>query len=284
MTKLPAPASIKLSRWYVKKALRAIMCRLPMFKRQPDQSLRALTYHWFGEQARDPFTISAAEFHRQMRYLSESGLALSPLELQRYLEGDNNFPGKVFITIDDGHHGIENIAAPILLQYNIGAVLFIVPPWLDQPGFLNRTELKKLSNDGFVIGSHSMTHRVISSLPSPEQKVEIEKSRETLEQITGKSVSAFAYPFGTRTSYSIQTKQVLKDAEYKIAFTTQHGPVCAKSDQFAQRRIKIEAGDSHAVFMAACRGGMDRWRWIDEYFSTMQRSPTYEVQQQSIFT
>jgi peptidoglycan/xylan/chitin deacetylase (PgdA/CDA1 family) len=46
------------------------------------------------------------------------------------------------------------------------------------------------------IGSHGMTHRDLTKLHPDELMFELKKSKEMLENITGRPVNSFAYPYG----------------------------------------------------------------------------------------
>ena len=71
-------------RWYVKKAARravatgATLPGLGVRATSPDRpAIRALTYHRFGPQERDPFSVTPAAFEEQMAWLASEGLATS---------------------------------------------------------------------------------------------------------------------------------------------------------------------------------------------------------------
>ena len=51
--------------------------------------------------------------------------------------------------------------------------------------------------DGFSIANHSLTHPHLGAIPVDAARREIAAGRDCLEQFFGKSVTGFAYPFGT---------------------------------------------------------------------------------------
>jgi hypothetical protein len=77
--------SIGLVRWTLKKLSRPILSRSSRVVKDAlagggdnsALSVRALTYHRFGDILRDPFCLSARDFAKQMRYLAHAGLAVS---------------------------------------------------------------------------------------------------------------------------------------------------------------------------------------------------------------
>lgn len=61
---------------------------------------------------------------------------------------------------------------------------------------LNRKQLQQLSLDGHEIGSHSLTHRALTSLRNQELKDELSTSKQIIEDITGKECFSLSVPFG----------------------------------------------------------------------------------------
>ena len=64
------------------------------------------------------------------------------------------------------------------------------------PRPITMSELPRLSEWPFEIGSHAVTHRPLPSLPLAEMRAELEDSRDYLQGVTGKPVRTFSYPFG----------------------------------------------------------------------------------------
>ena len=63
---------------------------------------------------------------------------------------------------------------------------------------MNALQIKKISdNPLFSIGSHAMTHANLIEMNNADAKKEMVKSKRILEEITGKEITAFAFPFGT---------------------------------------------------------------------------------------
>jgi peptidoglycan/xylan/chitin deacetylase (PgdA/CDA1 family) len=84
---------------------------------------------------------------------------------------------------------------------------------------LSVEELLELSASTLVeIGSHTMTHPVLSTLPASLQKREIQQSKAVLEDILGQRVAGFAYPHGASTP---ETLALVREAGYAYACTTQ---------------------------------------------------------------
>lgn len=83
-------------------------------------------------------------------------------------------------------------------------------------------QIKKLSqNPNLCIGSHTLTHPILSFLKDEESRMEISKSKERLEQMLNKRINHFAIPFGHLNSYSrIRDLAYIQDSGYISSVTT----------------------------------------------------------------
>lgn len=74
-------------------------------------------------------------------------------------------------------------------------------PLQDYWKLVNEKQIKEIVNKPlFTIGSHSYTHVNLAAISSEDAKSEIVKGKEILESICEKSISEFAFPFGTYNS------------------------------------------------------------------------------------
>ncbi|MEO6029062.1 MAG: polysaccharide deacetylase family protein, partial [Candidatus Binatia bacterium] len=249
--------------------------------RQPP-CVRVLTYHRFGSSIRDPFSVREDDFERQMSWLAREGLAISLADLEGFLAGRQMLAsGAILVTIDDGAPSAYTRALPILRRHGIPAVLF-VPAGEIHAGAsadshdegpearMTRAQLVEMARSGVTIGSHAWTHHSLGHMSLTAAREQATRSRATLEDLLGTAVTSFAYPFGTRADYSDATAELLREAGYTSAFTSQHGAISAHDDALALPRVKVEGGEGMWMFQALTRGGLDGWRWIDRTLWKMQ--------------
>jgi peptidoglycan/xylan/chitin deacetylase (PgdA/CDA1 family) len=86
-------------------------------------------------------------------------------------------------------------------------------------------EVKQLSKSEYVtIGSHTVNHVITPNCTDDELKNELSRSKQKLEEWTGKIVNTFAYPNADHTE---REEVFLKAAEYEIAVIV--------NNQFANR-------------------------------------------------
>lgn len=75
-----------------------------------------------------------------------------------------------------------------------------------------------LSEPGFSIGSHSVSHTVLSTLDEDAQYEELLKSKQFLESRFNVPINACAYPVGDEAHYSKTTIRAAERAGYSCAF------------------------------------------------------------------
>lgn len=266
--------SIDLTRWLAKKAARAAVGAISLpLGAMPGQRnrLRVLTYHRFAREARSPFSVSPDVLDRQMAWLAERGIAVGTDAVLDVLADRNDGPCRVLVTIDDGDPTVIGNAAPIFAKHRIPYVIYVVPGFLGRRRHMSVADLRELAAAGVEIGSHTMTHRSVTSLSQRDLVVELEDSKKQIEDAVGRAVTSFAYPFGTMRDFDRRSADALRKAGYQFAFTSQHGAVETGFDPMFLPRIKIEGGDPDWLFRAACRGAMDQWRFIDRALAGLQR-------------
>ena len=114
----------------------------------------------------------------------------------------------------------------------------------DVPGttrrFLDWNEAREMVTGGMAIGSHTMSHDVLSQLSKDQQREELSQSRALLTTQLGVDVDTLAYPVGAATSFSEQTQQIAEEVGYRAAFSFYGGTNRPKmTRRFDVRRIGI---------------------------------------------
>ena len=89
--------------------------------------------------------------------------------------------------------------------------LFKELPESNRVNYMSTEQLKELAENGFEIGSHGMTHSLMTADYMNDEKAlnELKKSKQWLEAVTGKPVTAYCFPAGRYNARMIElTKQV----------------------------------------------------------------------------
>ncbi len=123
---------------------------------------------------------------------------------------------------------------------------------------LSPAEVIDLAEGDLVeVGSHSVTHPVFSHLPARAQRVEIERSKSNLEEILGRPVRSFAYPFGAKSDYTEETAGFVAHAGYLGACANFPAVVEPTTDRFQLPRFLVRdwGGDEFSRRLGAWLGG-----------------------------
>lgn len=99
-------------------------------------------------------------------------------------------------------------------------------------------DLATLRAGGWTIGSHTRTHRAVSTLDDAELHGEIAGSRDDLRAL-GIDATAFAYPYGAAHHIGASAPKVVREAGYECALTMIAGGNTPKPDPFALRRVDV---------------------------------------------
>lgn len=150
-----------------------------------------------SKQAKD-YIVPVARFEEHMKMLADSGYhTILPDQLLAYLTTGAPLPEKpVMLTFDDTNLDQYTVAAPELEKYGFKGVFFVMTVSLNRPRYMSREQVKELSDRGHAIGSHTWDHQNVKKLKDEAWVTQVEKPSKVLEEITGKPVTYFAYPFG----------------------------------------------------------------------------------------
>ena len=100
-------------------------------------------------------------------------------------------------------------------------------------------------------GAHSRTHPPLAALPELEQEIEIRQSRAELEEILGRTVAGFAYPYG---SMSAATARLVEDSGFAFACSTNADGISLSTNRYRLPRLQVR--DWHGEQFS---GYLNRW-------------------------
>jgi peptidoglycan/xylan/chitin deacetylase (PgdA/CDA1 family) len=210
---------------------------VPVADPATDQVVPVLMYHHIMPKPNNSIAITPATFERQMTWLEENGYhPVSTAQLTDFVRTGKRLPSKpVYITFDDGRSNQLTYGVPILKKHGFTATFFVVKKWVigKSASFMHETDLKKLADDGFDVQSHTGNHvkmlrMKLKSTGTFETYAQMKTRlwpvtdgmRIWLAGITGKPVTAVAYPGGYEDKYSVQ---LMRESGYTTAFTTNDG-------------------------------------------------------------
>lgn len=187
-----------------------------------------------SKSAKD-YIVQIAAFKEHIKSLADSGYhTILPDQLYAYLTTGAKLPSKpIMLTFDDTDLDQFTIAAPELKKYGFKAVYFIMTVSLGRPNYMSSEQVKQLSDAGNVIGSHTWDHHRFDRLshtsslkilgkngkitlkPTDDWVTQLDKPTAKLEEITGKKINYFAFPFGI---WNKENLPELHKRGFKMAF------------------------------------------------------------------
>lgn len=103
-----------------------------------------------------------------------------------------------------------------LRQADPGLKIRIYPQAQD---FMSWEQARGLARRGFELGSHTVTHPLLSQVDPDQLQREVEQSRATIQANTGARCIAIAYPNGRPADYNAQVLNAVERAGYEWGFT-----------------------------------------------------------------
>jgi peptidoglycan/xylan/chitin deacetylase (PgdA/CDA1 family) len=191
------------------------------FARRPDRSHNQtvaprhrpliLAYHAVDSAWASPLAVSAHSLAAQAATLKQRGyygLTLSDAERRR---NDGSLPNRsVVFTFDDGYAS-TSLAGAILEKFGYPATVFVVSRYVDEavpfawfgveqedPTHmvpLGWDDLRELTDRGWEVGSHTVSHPLLTALDDATLEHELTCSRDRIVEQLG-SCEAMAYPYG----------------------------------------------------------------------------------------
>jgi peptidoglycan/xylan/chitin deacetylase (PgdA/CDA1 family) len=117
--------------------------------------------------------------------------------------------------------------------------LDVKPPVRPPPeyGAMSWSQAREMADAGVEIGSHTLTHPILTGLGDARLRDEVAQSRERIQNAIGREVETFCYPNG---DYDLRTRHEVARAGYQLAVTTDAGLNNGRNDPLALRRIHGE--------------------------------------------
>ena len=142
------------------------------------------------------YAVSPTEFRGQMQKLKEWGYtSITPSQLVDAIRNGAPLPQRpVVISFDDGDITVFSDAYPIMQEFGFVGVNYLVANYVNAEGYMTVDQLKILSAAGWETGSHTMSHRDLTTAKNADWQ--LEQSRVDLEAMLGVPVTTMAYPYG----------------------------------------------------------------------------------------
>jgi len=216
--------------------------------------IRVLLYHRIVDNKelskKNWLCVDTRRFRQQLEMLDRWGF--TPITFNDYsmfCQGELDLPAKpVIITFDDGYLDTYTNAFPILQEFGMRAVVFVIGDsmlktnyWdrdkgLSESPLMEREHILEMHEAGFEIGSHSMSHQRLIELSQEKAWEEISRSRIVLEILLNDRVRSFSYPYGQLNG---TTKRMVNSAGFEYGCGVSSGPAPFGEDLYEIRRTTI---------------------------------------------
>ena len=214
MIEFPLLTAAYLGSWY---AFAQLKLKKPTFP--------VLTFHDIDDKLDFTITrVTPSAFARIIDFLKVSGYTGTSVS-GAIKAGERS----IMLTFDDGWQGFMKHAYPILKQAGFSATLFVVSGYAGKPGrwdygrtkqHLSWQDIRELSDNGIEIGSHSHSHVDLRPLKQSKLELEISGSKKIIEDMTGRQVKYFSYPYGR---FNDRLIEAVADAGYARGFAQSIG-------------------------------------------------------------
>lgn len=242
-----------------------------------------LMYHELAQPGRalvdeDPgyarYAVAESDFRQHLSHLRANhvrGLSVGEaLAAKAKDESAADEHERVVITFDDGCETDLTVAAPLLEEAGMNATFYVVSGHVGRRGFMSQTQLRELSARGFEVGSHSVTHSLLTDLAPERVRAELSESKDALEQMTGRRVAHFSCPGGR---WSALVARLAEESGYESVATSRVGSNDASTDRFRLSRVAVMRHTTPADFDRCVRAeGLLRRRAQDAVLSLAKRA------------
>ncbi|MFF3072060.1 polysaccharide deacetylase family protein [Kitasatospora sp. NPDC057904] len=175
---------------------------------------------------------------------------------------DGTAGGMVGLSFDDGYRDFAEEAMPALVEHGFTATVYVVADrvggyndW-DRKGprkpLMTAHQVDEVAAAGLEIGSHGLTHRRLAGLDARDLAAQVTGSRHALEDLTGRAVEGFCYPYGSLDAAAVEA---VAQAGYDYGCAVSPG---AHSGVYALPRCYV--GDRDGPLRMTAKLMRDRWR------------------------
>ena len=110
-------------------------------------------------------------------------------------------------------------------------------------------ELREMADSGLVeIGSHTVTHPILSSIADEESWGEITLSRAQIQEGLGREVRFFCFPNGKAGDYRPSQVRQIMNAGYTSAVVASHGMATSGADPYQLPRLGVSGLSDATTF------------------------------------
>lgn len=183
---------------------------------------------------------------------------------------------KIIISFDDASYG-DQFIADIILKYNLqdNTTFYfpVMPSVVNEPKgrrSLTQEELDRIASK-FEIGSHTITHPLLTRIPLEQAAQEIVESRKILQKRYNQKIKKFAYPRGYANP---EIQSIVQKAGYESARSTLVGYIDTPENKYFEQTT---------VHVGCDRKEYAGLSWIEYAKNMLKQAKQYESSTFSMF-
>jgi peptidoglycan/xylan/chitin deacetylase (PgdA/CDA1 family) len=249
-----------------------------------------LLYHRVNDASADVLTASTRRFAEHLVVLRHYYRSIATDDLlERVASHKPIEPTSVAIHFDDCYRDVRTFAAPLLAAAGVPAVAFISSGFVDSDRVflhdedkypqrfanLRSEDLKQLPALGVAIAAHTVNHADLGTVSLEQAGVEVIESRRQLEEVMGRPVLLFSFPFGKISNIREEVRQMVAGAGYRALFSAGGGFVDQNTALLDVPRFGVSSDHSPLALMMELEGiSLEHFRyWLRGRFRRQGSRP-----------
>lgn len=235
--------------------------------RQRSGGICFLVYHKVGGQLSIDIDLPSPLFRRQLDFLRCSARVTSYDQALKTLQNGHNPTEDLYVlTFDDGYEDFYTDVFPLLVEYNLPAILFVTTGFIETgitPLSAQAFEVRaitwemagEMQKSGLVtFGAHTHSHPTLANEPTERVIEELERPIQIFREQVGSNLEHFAYPRGV---WDARTERLVSERYRSAVIGTGVKAIPANFDPYRIPRIPIRASDGWIFFRAKLGGWLD---------------------------
>ena len=245
------------------------------FANEVKNSATVFMYHKFGVSKYPSTSVTIDQLNSHIEELTKEKYTIKSLDfIIDTIINDGDLPANTIgISVDDADKSFLEVGWPLFKENNIPVTLFVTTGTIsNNQKYINWDQIRKLKEEGVVIGAHSHTHAHMPDISIEEVRDEIETSNKIFLKELGEIPTLFAFPYGETTDEIIE---LVKEFKFKVAFGQHSGIINETSNMYYLPRFSLNEryGEIDRVKFAASSKGLGVYDFIPQNPTIKQNPP-----------
>ena len=245
------------------------------FANEVKNSATVFMYHKFGVSKYPSTSVTIDQLNSHIEELTKEKYTIKSLDfIVDSILNDGDLPeNTIGISVDDADKSFLEVGWPLFKRNNIPVTLFVTTGTIsNNQKYINWDQIRKLKEEGVVIGAHSHTHAHMPDISIDEVRKEIETSNKIFLKELGEIPTLFAFPYGETTNEIIE---LVKEFKFKVAFGQHSGIINETSNMYYLPRFSLNEryGEIDRVKFAASSKGLGVYDFIPQSPTIKQNPP-----------